>query len=114
MSTKEMHAPALAAVDPVTGQASYEWSLKLYEHQGRCFVAWSSNSPFRAQQGQIALYSNSFPSTPTDRIVASVWDNDPNPWDTGKIWGSGWCAAHLAQASPNGPYVYAVKTGVTK
>jgi hypothetical protein len=114
MSTKEMQETAAALeISPVQAQASFQWSLKLYEHQGRCFLAWNTNSPFRAQQGQVVLYSNGFPQNPSEGIIAWTWDSNPMPFDTGHIWGSGWCAAYVALASPNGPYVYFVKTPVT-
>jgi hypothetical protein len=99
-------------VAPVTVSSTFQWTLKLFEQRGTCWLSWSTNAPFRAQQGRVALYSGTFPSDPT-KATAWTWDNDPNPFDTGKPWGAGWCAAYIAEASPNGPYVYLAKTAVT-
>ena len=103
-----------ADVSPVTNQGQFQWTVKLFENLGMCWLQWSTNAPFRAQQGRVCLYAGSFPSDPT-AAVAWTWDdiNQPNPFNTGKPWGSGWCAAYIAQASPNGPYVYFVQTPVT-
>ncbi|MFY9826922.1 MAG: hypothetical protein WAM82_36550 [Thermoanaerobaculia bacterium] len=101
---------------PVHKTETYTWTVELFERQGKCWLGWSTNAPFRAQQGQIRFYADSFPSNPEERIVAWTWDDDvtwPNPFNTGKPWGSGWCAAWVAQKKPNGPYVYFVKTPVT-
>lgn len=99
---------------PVTGSGTYTWNLKLYEYQGLCYIDWTTNSPFRAQQGQVGLYSGAPPSNPQQFVVWS-WDdiNQPNPFNTGKPWGAGWSAGWIAQASPNGPYVYVLQTPET-
>ncbi|HEY9421745.1 MAG TPA: hypothetical protein VIW92_10045 [Thermoanaerobaculia bacterium] len=101
-------------VEPVQTTGSFNWTVELFEQQGNCWLRWSTTAPFRAQQGKVCLYANSFPSDPT-QAVAVTWDdvNQPNPFNTGQTWGSGWCAAYIAQASPNGPYVYFVQTAVT-
>jgi hypothetical protein len=116
MSTKEMQETAAALdVSPVQAQASFQWTVNLYEHQGKCYLHWSTTAPFRAQKGKIVLYANSFPSNPNDRVIAWTWDDrNKNPFNTGQTWGSGWCAAYIAESSPDGPYVYFVKTAVTK
>ena len=100
-------------VSPVTAVESYKWELTLYEERGTCWLKWSTNAPFRAQQGRVCLYPGTFPDDPT-RAEAWHWDNESNPYDTKKLWGAGWCAAYIAEKSPNGPYVYLVKTAVTK
>jgi hypothetical protein len=114
MSTKEMQETAAALAPKVVKTRSYDWTVELYEHQGKCFLRWSTTAPFRAQQDRICLYSGSFPSDPT-QAVAWTW-NEPNnkPFNTGQPWGSGWCAAYIAEAKNNGPYVYFVQTAVTE
>jgi hypothetical protein len=99
---------------PVQETRTFNWTVKLFERQGRCWLAWSTDAPFRAQQGRVCLYANSFPSDPTN-AVSWTWDDvgQPNPFNTGQLWGSGWCAAYIAQASPNGPYVYFLQTPLT-
>jgi hypothetical protein len=96
---------------PVRQTGSFTWSVELYEHQGRCWLRWSTTAPFRAHQGRVCLYANSFPSDPT-KAKAWTWDDKQPNFDTGEAWGSGWCAAYIAEA-PNGPYVYFVKTPLT-
>ena len=115
MSTQDtQNAVAAVEVDPVKATATFEWTVKLYEQQGKAFLSWGTNSPFRAQQGRVCLYAGSFPSDPT-QAVAWTWDDirATNPFNTGQTWGSGWCAAYIAQANPNDPYVYFAKTPVT-
>ncbi|HEX4494634.1 MAG TPA: hypothetical protein VIE43_03105 [Thermoanaerobaculia bacterium] len=104
----------LSDVKSVEKTMPYSWSVELFEKQGRCWLSWSTTAPFRAQQGRVCLYANSFPSDPT-KAVAWTWDSGdhPNPFDTKQTWGSGWCAAYIAEKSPNGPYVYLLKTPVT-
>jgi hypothetical protein len=87
--------------------ATFTWQLTAFEYHGNLWLKWNTTAPFRAQQGQIHIYSGDFPSNPTDNTVAWQWDNDSNNgWDTGQRWGIGWSCAWIAQASPNGPYVY--------
>lgn len=97
----------------VNANGSFQWSITLFEQRGTCWIGWTQG-PFRAQQGRVCLYPGSFPSDPTQATSWS-WDdvNQPNPYDTGQPWGAGWCAAYIAQASPNGPYVYFLQTAVT-
>src|SRR5262245_2608559 len=106
---------ALLDVSPVQQTGTFSWTVDLYELRGNCYLKWSTNAPFRAQQARICLYAGSFPSDPT-KAVAWTWvdPGDPNPYDTGQPWGSGWCAALIAEAPPNGPYVYFVQTALTK
>jgi len=116
MSEKEMQGTVAAVqADPVEGKATFEWTLKLYENQGNCFITWDTSAPFRAQQGKVVLYAGGFPKDPNDNVVTWAWDDaDKKPFNTGKTWGTGWCAAYIAQASPNGPWVYFIKTALTK
>lgn len=92
-------------------QAVYTWDLIAFEQQGNLWLKWSTNSPFRAQQGQIHVYKGtSFPSDPTKDTAAWSWDNEHQPsWNTGLKWGTGWRCAYIAEASPNGPYVYFIQ-----
>ncbi|RUL70476.1 hypothetical protein EKH80_20590 [Dyella choica] len=99
-------------VGPVNISATYSWNLLLYEYQGMCYIAYTTTAPFRAQQGQLMLYSGSPPANPQD-CIAWTWDSNPSPFNTGKPWGSGYSAGWIAQQSPNGPYTYVAATGVT-
>lgn len=97
-----------------TGVASYSWKLYAFESQGKLWLKWGTDSPFRAQQGQIHVYKgNSFPQKPTDDTTKWSWDNENNGtttgWNTGLNWGTGWHCAYIAEASPNGPYVYFIQ-----
>jgi hypothetical protein len=90
--------------------ASYSWTLTAKQQHGNLWLQWSTDAPFRAQQGQISVYSGTaFPSNPQDDRKAWSWDDaNKSPWDTGLPWGSDWYCAWIAQASPNGPYKYVV------
>lgn len=94
---------------------TYTWSLSAYQKHGNLWIKWSTNAPFRAQQGQISLYkTSSWPSNPQDNRQAWSWDDQNNhDWDTGQPWGSDWYCAWIAQRSPNGPYAYAVQLVTT-
>lgn len=110
MSTVETQKAVEAK--PVEGKGTFTWTLRLYELRGICHLKWSADAPFRAQQGRVCLYKNKFPANPTDDVVAWSWDDSPNnPFDTGQLWGSGWCAAYVAEL--NGTVVYICKTSVT-
>ena len=102
-----------ASVPDVNQSAQYTWTLTAYQQQGNLWLKWSTNAPFRAQQGQISVYKgSSFPSNPQDDRKTWSWDNEHgggSGWDTGQVWGSGWYVSWIAEASPNGPYKYAVK-----
>lgn len=89
----------------------YEWTLEAYENQGKLWLRWSTNAPFRAQQGQIHVYSgNTFPSDPQDDPEKWLWDTDSkNPWNTGLTWGTGWHCAWIAEEPSNGPYTYVTR-----
>lgn len=91
--------------------ANFTWTLEAFEQQGNLWLKWSQTAPFRAQQGQIHVYSGDhFPSDPTKETKAWSWDNEHKPsWDTGLKWGTGWHCAYIAEASPNGPYKYFIQ-----
>lgn len=94
----------------------YTWTLTAYQQQGHLWLKWSTNAPFRAQQGRITVYSGTnFPGDPTTNVKEWSWDNEHgggSGWDTGLPWGSNWYCAWIAERSPNGPYTY-VTTLVT-
>jgi LmbE family N-acetylglucosaminyl deacetylase len=120
MSTQEtqetLAAAAVVACAPVKAETTYKWTLELYgSPDHRAMIKWSTDAPFRAQQGKVCLYDGKFPANPEDNVVAWAWDDkDKNPFNTGQRWGAGWCAAYIAQAGPNGPYVYFLKTPVVE
>lgn len=109
-----------------TVRRTYTWLLTAFQQQGQLWLGWSTDSPFRAQQGQISVYESPslfspspplFPPDPTHpRFPADplryrrAWksDTDPNPWNTGLPYRSGWNCAWIAQKGLSGPYVYAV------
>ena len=98
----------------VTRTGTYTWDLTLYEERGTCWIKWSTNSPFRARQGRVCLVEGFFPSDPT-KATAWSWDNENGQnYNTKQLWGAGWCAAYIAEKSPNGPYTYLAKTAVTR
>ncbi len=90
-------------------EVSFKWELEAYESRGNLHLRWNTNSPFRAQQGQIRVYKgNSFPSNPEADTAKWSWDDQNgggSGWDTGLNWGKGWHCAYIAQSSPNGPNV---------
>ena len=90
--------------------ANFTWNLEAFEQKGNLWLKWSQTAPFRAQQGQIHVYKNGFPSDPTKDTAAWSWDNEHQPsWDTGLRWGTDWHCAYIAEASPNGPYRYFIQ-----
>jgi hypothetical protein len=93
----------------------YCWTLTAMQKHGHLWLKWSTDAPFRAQQGQIHVYNGtSWPSNPKDDTKAWSWDNEHKPeWDTGLPWGSDWYCAWIAEASPNGPYVYVTRLVTT-
>jgi hypothetical protein len=91
-------------------QASYSWTLNAFQSQGNLWLGWSTTAPFRAQQGQLHVYSSTdFPSDPTSNTKAWNWDDQTSPWNTGLPWGSNWCCAWIAQKGSSGPYTYVVQ-----
>lgn len=115
MSSISPNIPAQAS--SVTKAAeTYQWVLTAYEAQGNLWLSWQTNAPFRAAQGQIAVYSGqSFPANPQNDIRVQVWDTDTTiPWNTKLPWGQDWYCAWIAQTGAfGGPYVYVVQL-VTK
>ncbi len=91
--------------------STYSWTLNAFQQHGTLWLQWGTGAPFRAQQGQITVYNGTFfPSNPQSDVKSWNWDNYTNsPWNTGLPWGSDWYCAYIAQASPNGPYVYNVQ-----
>jgi hypothetical protein len=111
--SEQMHEEEAAAA--AKGQRQYTWTLTLFNQRGTCWIRHETNAPFRAAEGMVCLYSGAFPRNPLDAKERS-WDdfNRPNPWDTGQLWGPGWCAAWIAQTGPVGSkYVYFVQTPLT-
>ena len=72
-----------------------------------------TNAPFRAQQGQIHVYSKQNSLEPAGRHKKWTWDFSDisnSPWDTGLPYGSKLVLApYIAQGPPNGPYVYLIQ-----
>ncbi|HJS00776.1 MAG TPA: hypothetical protein VJ780_07575 [Flavobacterium sp.] len=96
-------------------KSTFTWQLEAYEKQGNLFLKWSTNAPFRAQQGRIYVYKSGFPEKPTDNAKAWSWDNEHKPeWDTKLPWGTGWNCAYIAEEPANGPYAYFIKLTTTK
>jgi hypothetical protein len=95
--------------------STYTWTLTAFQQHGNLWLKWSTTAPFRAQQGQISVYNGiNWPSNPQDNRKAWTWDDYGNsPWDTNLPWGADWYCAWIAQASPNGPYVYVVQLVTT-
>jgi hypothetical protein len=101
------------AAEPVEGSATFTWKLRLFERQGTCHIGWSATAPFRGQQARLHLYKEKFPANPNDNVIAWAFDDSSNnPYNTGQAWGSGWCAAYVAEL--NGKSVYICRTDVTK
>jgi hypothetical protein len=96
--------------------ATFQWTLEPYESQGYLWLRWSTNAPFRAQMGQIHVYSsNYFPSNPQDDTRGWCWeDQHDHNWNTGLPWGTNWYCGYIAEKPSNGPYVYVVHTITTK
>jgi hypothetical protein len=110
---------ASAATPTVSGSQTYTWTIELFQRRGTCWLQWSTTAPFRAAQSKAGLYKagpdagSPFPTDPT-QATALAWATDQQPWDTGQLWGSGWCAALIAEVSlPGGPYAYIAQTPVT-
>lgn len=90
-----------------TAEKTYSWKLTTFEKQGNLWLEWTTNAPFRAQQDLIKVYKNGFPRDPNASSAAwNYADKDKTPWDTGLRYGADWYCARIAQAAPNGPYVY--------
>jgi hypothetical protein len=96
-----------ATIVPRVVTESFTWTLKAINNNGILSVEASAFAPFRAQQGQIHVYSaqNGFPADPAGKARAWVWDNEARPWNTGLKWTPGMCIAWVAEKSSDGPRV---------
>jgi hypothetical protein len=97
-----------AAMVPVIVAQNFTWSLKACNRDGVLHIETSTLAPFRAQQGQIHVYSaqNGFPADPDQgKTEAWAWDNDAQQWNTGLKWTRGMCIAWVAEKAANGPRV---------
>ncbi len=113
MSNVETQKAVEVAAEPVEGSATFTWKLRLFERRGTCHIDWNASAPFRAQQGRLHLFKERFPADPNSNVVKWFFDDvTDRPYDTGQAWGSGWCAAYVAEH--NGKSVYICKTDVTK
>lgn len=99
-------------VDQIEKSRTYKWSIKLFEQRSLCLLEWGTDAPFRAQQGRVCLYEGVFPSEPA-ASPSWTWDDQPQPFNTNRPWGTGWTAARIAERPSNGPYVYAAQTPVS-
>lgn len=91
---------------------SYSWTLEPYQNHGKLWLKWSTDAPFRAQQGQLRVYSGDhFPTDPTHDMQAWTWDtsSETNIWNTRQNWGTGWYCAWIAEKPINGPYTYVIQ-----
>lgn len=105
-----------AAVAPQIATARFTWTLRALNKNGILHVESGTGAPFRAQQGQIHVYSaqHGFPADPDRRQTqAWAWDNDARQWNTGLAWAPGLCIAWVAEKSPNGPYAPLLKLVTT-
>jgi hypothetical protein len=103
-----------ATIVPQVTTESFTWTLKAVNNNGILIVEANSFAPFRAQQGQIHVYSAK-DGRPADldtcepkfrgKPLAWAWDNEARAWNTGLKWDPGMCIAWVAQMSPNGPRV---------
>jgi hypothetical protein len=88
--------------------ATFTWTLEAYEQHGNLCLKWKTTAPFRAQQDQIHVYHDGFPPDPAVPGAFWIWA-DKDCCDTGLPWGTGWNCAYIAQAAPNGPYIYFIR-----
>lgn len=111
VAEKSANGPYVAFVklatvgDRIDAEASFTWTLRAAELDGKLLLEGDSDAPFRAQQGQLHVYPQhaGFPAGPNPKAHAWEWDNEAHPWGTG-LSGTGWPVAWLAEQSPNGPY----------
>ncbi len=95
------------AMVPQVHTSRFTWTLRATNENGVLHIESGTDAPFRAQQGQIHVYSPQpgFPADPDRRQTqAWAWDNDARRWNTGLPWAPGMCVAWVAEKSPNGPY----------
>ncbi|WP_046758114.1 hypothetical protein [Kordia jejudonensis] len=97
-----------------TAKKTYSWELVTYEKQGKLFVEWRTNAPFRAQKDRIVVFEKGFPRDAGGHSKAWTWaDANKSPWNTDLPFGAEWYVARIAEAAPDGPYVY-VEQIITK
>jgi len=91
-------------------KAIYTWGLRASQHHGNLYLEWSSNAPFRPEDGLITVYKNAeFPADPRDEVKKSISDTSTQePWDTGLPWGSDWYCAYIAK-NLKGDYAYNIQ-----
>ncbi len=92
-----------ATIVPRVATESFTWTLKAINNNGILSVEASAFAPFRAQQGQIHVYSAQ--DDPAGKARAWAWDNEAQVWNTGLKWTPGMCIAWVAEKSVNGPRV---------
>lgn len=99
----------------VTNQATYTWTLTLYEQNGNLFVAWTGDETFRLMNDRVEVYKDGFPDQPGEAAWSSWMDpHHVSPLDTGLRSGSDWYGAIVAQGEfGTGPFRYVVKVGPT-
>jgi hypothetical protein len=95
---------------PIIAKETYTWTLEAFEKQGRLWLQWTTTAPFRAQDGQITVYSQGFPANPENNRVVWKWDDQwsPDGWDTLLVYGTDWYCAWIGGATGK-PYQYIVK-----
>jgi len=94
---------------------NFTFKLEAFERRGNLWLKWSSDTPWRAQQGQIHVYNgNQFPNNPQDDTREWRWDDiEGREWDTGLNFGDGWHCAWIAEKwnpAPDPLYRYLAQT----
>jgi hypothetical protein len=89
---------------PQVAAQSFTWTLKAINKNGILYVEATTGSPFRAQQGQIHVYSpeDPFPADPAGKARAWKWDNDAQEWNTGLNWTPAWASPGSQRTPPTG------------
>ncbi|WP_430410093.1 hypothetical protein [Kordia sp.] len=88
---------------------TYSWELVTFEKQGKLWLEWRTDAPFRAQKDKIEVYKGKWPHNPDSEATAWTWAESNSPvggWNSGIEFGSDWYCARIAQKAPDGPYVY--------
>jgi hypothetical protein len=94
-------------------EANYTWKLRIGDN-GNLLLEGDTDAPFRAQQGQLHVYSlgSTFPSNPDGKAEKWKWDNEAHPWHVGVKWSDGRNVAWVAQQPPNGPNARFLKVAI--
>lgn len=101
-------------VGPENKTETFSFTVVLKEYNGYAQIVWSQNCPARLHQSWVGLYKDGFPADPNNGYIYASWaDHSSGSVDTGHIWGSGYCAALVAQDGYKN-WVYVVKTPLTK